>query len=74
MKEVVAFIDTHHLDWFYDIGGCETCGPEYEWNCSCGVSGRDAYTFREHQRDAAEKWTGKDGADITKERDDAYIG
>lgn len=55
--DILAFLDRHNLDWFYDIGGCETCGPEYEWNCSCGVSGIGTGSgFRDHQRDMAEVW------------------
>ena len=54
--DIRRFLDTHHLDYFYDIGGCETCGPEYEWNCSCGKSGYGSGGFGDHQYDAALAW------------------
>lgn len=67
-KDIGAFLDMHHLDSFYDIGGCETCGPEYEWNCSCGISSdySGAYGYADHQREAAEKWSPTNGESIFK--------
>ena len=63
---VKSFLAKHHLDWFHDIGGCETCGPEYEWNCTCGASGSGSDGFGDHQMEMAESWIGE-GPDITRE-------
>lgn len=58
---LLSFDARHHLDWFNDIGGCETCGPEYDVNCSCGWSDEGynaARNFRNHVRAAMMTWLG----------------
>lgn len=59
--QIAAFTDRHRLDWFHDIGGCETCGPEYEVNCSCGWSGLGASDWNEHIEDMVTGWLGTEG-------------
>lgn len=69
-REVIkGFLTRHRLDYFYDVGGCETCGPEYEWNCSCGISGMGSSGFGDHQEDMVNLWLGDSGPEITKEGD-----
>jgi hypothetical protein len=56
--QIAAFTGRHRLDWFNDIGGCETCGPVYEVNCSCGWSGT---FYNDHIEDMIEGWLGTEG-------------
>jgi hypothetical protein len=60
---LLSFDVRHHLDWFSDISGCETCGPEYDVNCSCGWSAEgynSTSQFRDHIREAMGGWLGDD--------------